>query len=216
MPWFAEILDALGDLPPWAVLASAAAFSAAESGLGIGIAVPGETVVLLAGAAVDGKVMLTLLFSVVAVTASAGDHVGYVLGRRYGERLRTTALLRRIDDRHWERAMAALHRHGAWAVFLTRLLPVVRTLTPAAAGVAGVRYTRFLPASLAGAAMWSALYVFGGAVAGASARRIGAEFGTVGWVLLGVLAVLAAAAWALPRRVRARSASESGRSTRKG
>ncbi|MFF0740323.1 DedA family protein [Streptomyces sp. NPDC004111] len=207
MSWFAQALDALGSLPPAAVLGAAGAFSAAESGLGIGVVVPGETAVLIAGAAVDGRALLIALFVVVALAASCGDHVGYVLGRRYGDRLRGMALLRRITDAQWDRAVAALHRRGAWAVFLTRLLPVIRTLTPAAAGMAKVRYAHFLPASLAGAAMWSALYVFGGALAGASAGKLGEHLGTVGWVVVGVLGVLAGVFWSLRRRRKARRAA---------
>ncbi|MEU9485679.1 DedA family protein [Streptomyces decoyicus] len=204
MSWFTQTMEALKGLPPPAVLGAAAAFSAAESGLGIGVAVPGETAVLIAGAAVDGKALLAGLFVVVALAASCGDHVGYVLGRRYGDRLRSVALLRRIEDRQWDRAVAALHRHGAWAVFLTRLLPVIRTLTPAAAGVAKVRYSRFLPASLAGAATWSALYVFGGAAAGASAERLTDSFGAVGWAVVGGLAAVTLVAWVVLRRYRTR------------
>ncbi|MEU8760073.1 DedA family protein [Streptomyces sp. NPDC048659] len=205
MSWFAQVLDALGDLPPAAVLGAAGVFSAVESGLGIGIVVPGETAVLVAGAAVHGEALLIALFVVVALAASLGDHVGYVLGRRYGERLRGAALLRRVTDAQWDRAVLALRRRGAWAVFLTRLLPVIRTLTPAAAGMARVRYAHFLPASLAGAATWSALYVFGGALAGASAERLGAYLGTAGWAVIGVLAALAVGVWMLRRRTAAPS-----------
>ncbi|KKZ71047.1 membrane protein [Streptomyces showdoensis] len=193
-------------MPPAAVLGAAGLFSAAESGLGIGVVVPGETAVLIAGAAVHGKALLITLFVVVTLAASCGDHVGYVLGRRYGERLREAALLRRITDAQWDRAVLALRRRGAWAVFLTRLLPVIRTLTPAAAGMAQVRYAHFLPASLAGAATWSALYVFGGALAGASAEQLGAYLGTAGWAVIGVLAVPALVVWALRRRRTARRA----------
>ncbi|MFB7512973.1 DedA family protein [Streptomyces sp. NPDC056144] len=205
MSWFVQALDTLGGLPPAAVLGTAGLFSAAESGLGIGIVVPGETAVLIAGAAVHGKGLLTVLFVVVALAASLGDHVGYVLGRRYGEQLRNAALLRRITDAQWERAVRALHRHGAWAVFLTRLLPVIRTLTPAAAGMARVRYAHFLPASLAGAATWSAVYVFGGALAGASAKQLGTYLGTAGWAVIGTLVALATAVWILRRPHRHRA-----------
>ncbi|MEV4247717.1 VTT domain-containing protein [Streptosporangium canum] len=65
---------------------------------------------------------------------TAGDHVGYLLGRRYGGRMRELAVVRRLGVRHWDRATAAPRRHGAAAVFVTRLIPIVRTLTPAAVG----------------------------------------------------------------------------------
>ncbi|MFE7617851.1 DedA family protein [Streptomyces sp. NPDC057496] len=171
-------------------LALASVFALAESGLGAGMFVPGEVAVLVLSAGTEGMRSLLLLFLVVAVSSSAGDHIGYFLGIRYGERLRETRLVRRIGRRHWDRAQDLFHRHGAAAVFLTRLLPVVRTLTPATAGVSSVSYVRFLPASLAGAAMWSALYVSAGALASASVREAEATITKVLWALSGTAVVL--------------------------
>lgn len=190
MSWLKEVLETSSSAPLPVTLVLSGAFAAAESGLGIGIAVPGETVVLVLAASLDNPAALMSLFVTVTFASSAGDHVGYVLGRRYGDRLRDVPLVRRMGRDHWDRAVRSFHRYGAWSVFLTRLLPVVRTLTPATAGVAGVRYRRFLPASLAGAALWSALYVVSGALVRASVDEIGAFISRVGW---GVLVCLVAA-----------------------
>ncbi|WP_328653159.1 DedA family protein [Micromonospora sp. NBC_00330] len=200
MSWITDILDTLSDLPTPVVLLAAAAFSIAESGLGVGIVIPGETVVLVLGAAMDNPVALVSLFLIVGLANSAGDHIGYFLGRRYGHRLRDTYPGRRIGAANWDRALQALQRYGAWAVFLTRLLPIVRTLTPATAGMAKVPYPHFLPASLTGAYMWSALYVFAGALAGASVERIETVIGNTGTVILVVLVVLVLVVFALRRR----------------
>lgn len=132
---------------------------------------PGEVAVLALSAGTEGTRPLLALFLVVTLSSSAGDHIGYFLGIRYGQRMRETRLVRRIGQHHWDRAQELCHRYGARAVFLTRLLPVVRTLTPATAGVGSVRYLRFLPASLAGAAMWSALYVSAGTLVSTSCAR---------------------------------------------
>ncbi|MEU5288198.1 DedA family protein [Streptomyces sp. CA-278952] len=190
MSWLQDFLDSVSSVPLPATLAFAAAFSAAESGLAVGAVVPGETVVIVLAAAMPGPVALAALFVIVAVAGSAGDHVGYLLGRRYGERVRDLGVVRRWGQGRWDEAMRFLHRYGAWAVFLTRLVPLVRTLTPAAAGVAGVRYRSFLPASLAGAMTWAALYVGLGALAKASVDRIEALSGRVGWAVLATLVLL--------------------------
>lgn len=144
-------------------LALAAAF--AESGLGIGAAVPGETFVVVLAAAVGGGWPAVALAASVTLGACLGDHVGYLVGRRHGERLRTTTVVRRVGVHHLDRALAAMRRHGAAAVVLTRLVPVVRTLAPAAAGAAGLPYGRFLAASLAGSGLWAGVYVGGGSLA---------------------------------------------------
>ncbi|MFE9727915.1 DedA family protein [Streptomyces sp. NPDC005794] len=190
MSWIQDVLTAVSEMSPAARFALASAFAFAESGLGAGMFVPGEVAVLALSAGTEGTRPLLALFLVVAVSSSAGDHIGYFLGIRYGERMRETRLVRRIGQHHWDRAQVLCHRHGAAAVFLTRLLPVVRTLTPATAGVGSVRYLRFLPASLAGAAMWSALYVSAGSLVSASLREAETLVANILWVLLGVAAAL--------------------------
>ncbi|MQA12307.1 MAG: DedA family protein [Pseudonocardiaceae bacterium] len=161
---------------------------------------PGEAGVLVLGTTATSPVRFGLLFLVVGLAASIGDHVGYWLGRRYGVRLRETRLVRRLGVRHWDRAMLALHRHGAAAVLLTRMVPVVRTLSPAGAGASRLPYRRFLPASIAAGLLWSGVYVGLGAFAGASARYLERMLGTAGWIVLGVAALACALVWWSRRR----------------
>lgn len=71
MSWIAGVLDTLSELPMPAVLLAAAAFGTAESGLGVGFVVPGETVVLVLGAAMDSPAALVSLFLVVGVANNA-------------------------------------------------------------------------------------------------------------------------------------------------
>lgn len=200
MDWLTEGVRALSDLPFPLVGAVAAVMAFAESGLGLGSVFPGETGVLILGAAATGPVRFAVMLVLVALGVTAGDHVGYWLGRRYGDRMRGTRVVRRLGVRHWDRATTALRRHGAWAVFVTRLIPVVRTLTPAAAGASQVPYGRFLPASLAGSLLWSAVYVSLGAFAGASATRLEQMLGRASWALLVLLAVLVVAVTLIRRR----------------
>lgn len=166
--------------------------SFAESGLGLGMVFPGETAVVVLAATMQSGPEIVLLGIFVALGASAGDHVGFAIGRRYGDALRGTGVVRRLGVDHYDHATAKLRRHGGLAVFLTRLVPVVRTLTPAAAGASGLSYRRFAPASLAGSAMWAGVYVGGGSVAGAVAAMTSNALGGAVWLVpaLAVLAVL--------------------------
>lgn len=163
----------------------------AESGLGVGTVLPGETVVVVLAASMPSWPWTLALGICVAAGASLGDHVGYLVGRRFGHRLRETRLVRRLGTGSYDRAVDTLHRRGAAAVFLTRLVPVVRVLTPAAAGVAKVPYRSFLPASLAGSVLWSAVYVGGGsalaAVLAPAAGALGAAALPVGLGVLGAI-----------------------------
>ncbi|MFC5818497.1 DedA family protein [Nonomuraea harbinensis] len=203
MDWIAEGVQAVSDLPFPLLGLVAGAMAFAESGLGVGSVLPGETGVLLLGVAATTPGRFAALLLIVALGVTAGDHVGYWLGQRYAGRMRDTRAVRRLGVRHWDRATDALHRHGAAAVFLTRLVPVVRTLTPAAAGAAHLPYNRFLPASLAGSLLWSAVYVGLGAFAGASAAHLEGLLGRFSWLLLAAVALVAAAVAVLRRRSRA-------------
>ena len=171
-------------------LAAGLGIAFAESGLGVGMFLPGETAIVLLAATLPSWQLMVALGVLVAVGACAGDHVGYLLGRRYGERLRSTRPVRRIGVEHFDRATDLLRRRGALAVFGTRLLPVLRTVTPAAAGTAGLSYRMFLPASFAGSCTWALVYVGGGSVVAAVAD---AADGLLGGAL-GILLVVAALA----------------------
>nr|WP_274598658.1 CDP-alcohol phosphatidyltransferase family protein [Plantibacter sp. CFBP 8775] len=165
-------------------------FTTAESGLWLGLVVPGEPVVLLLAAMLDSAPGALVLFLAVALGGSLGDQLGYLVGRRSGGRLRDSAIVRRLGVDGWDRAVEALERRGAQAVFLTRLVPVLRCLTPTAAGVARVPYRSFLAASLLGSLLWSAVYVGVGSLVRATLDTVRQYLGATGWVLLFALVVL--------------------------
>jgi membrane protein DedA with SNARE-associated domain len=194
-----DVLTGLADLPQPAVVAVTGALTLAECTLGVGLIAPGETSLLIASTTVTTVPRFLVMWLVVSVCAVAGDSIGYLLGRRYGERLRDSRIVRKIGQQHWDRAGDLLRRRGGVAVFSARFLPVVRTLVPASAGASHLEYRRFLPASIAGAVCWSALHIGIGSAAGASAKYIESVLGGVSWVLFGALAV-AGVIYALRKR----------------
>ena len=143
-------------------------FALAESGLGLGAVLPGEVAISSLAANVDGALPLLLLGIAVALGASAGDHLGYVIGRVSGPRLRGSRLITRLGLDRWDKASELMQAHGFWAILVSRLLPFVRTVMPAVAGAAHLRYPRFALASLLGAAVWSGVWVGAGAGLAAS------------------------------------------------
>lgn len=176
----------------------------AESGLGIGMLVPGETAVVVIAATMPSTPAALALALVVALGASAGDHVGFLLGRRYGDALRESRAVRRLGHEHFDRATALVRRRGGYAVFLTRLVPVVRTLMPAAAGASGLAYRRFAPASLAGSLTWSAAYVGGGSILAGFTRLATHVLGGSSWIVVSTVLLLVAMAWLARVAVRRR------------
>lgn len=155
------LLDALSQQPALVTVGMGVA-ALGESALGLGVLVPGETMVSIGAHTLDGSA-LWLAWVVVAAAAFLGDHVGYLLGRRYGPALATSALVRRLGAHHWQRATSVLDGHGVAVLVVGRLVPGVRTLLAPAAGALGMRYRRYGPAAAVAALLWSALWVGGGA-----------------------------------------------------
>ena len=149
----------------WLEVGLGALLAFAEAMLGVGIVLPGEVMVTGVASSLEGDARIAL-FLAVALGASAGDHVNYWIGRALGPRLSGSRLVARIGLHHWDRAVRMTQRYGAWAVVLSRLVPVVRTLMAAVAGVSHLRYRSFASASLAGSALWAGIWVAAGRALG--------------------------------------------------
>ncbi len=193
-------LERVGELPPGLIFVVAALLVAAETGLVVGLFLPGEPVLLVAGfLASTGTVDIGPLIAVLVAAALLGDSVGYLLGRRYGPRVRVTRFGRWIGEPRWARSDDLLSRYGGRAVFLGRWIGFARTLVPPLAGAGGLPYRRFLA--------WDALAVFTyvpgsvllGYVAGESyqelERTLGRATGAVALLAFGVAALVLAGRW---------------------
>ena len=168
----ADVLEWLQALPQPALVGATGALVFFECTIGLGFIAPGEGGLLVAATTVDTVSRFLVLWAVVTVAAGIGDSIGYAIGRRFGPQLRETKVIQKYGVEGWDKATGILRKRGAWAVFFARFLPVVRTLTPAAAGTAGLPYRKFLPAVVAGAALWSATHIAIGAALGQAAKRI--------------------------------------------
>jgi membrane protein DedA with SNARE-associated domain len=152
-------------LGPAAVLVAMAVVFA-ETGLLLGFFLPGDsllfTVGLLAAVGVF-HLPVALVLAGMALAAVVGDQVGYLIGRALGPRVfGRESGSRWFRARHAERAREFFDRHGPKAVILARFVPVVRTFTPVAAGVAGMPRRRFTQFNVVGAVLWSVLLVGAG------------------------------------------------------
>lgn len=142
----------------------------AESAAFLGVLVPGESLVLVAGfLAAQQALHLDALMVVVAVGAAIGDSIGYELGRRLGEPwvLRYGRYVG-VRASHLERSHAFFARHGGKAVFLGRFVGFARALVPFLAGASRMPYRRFLPYNALGALLWSVSFLLLGYLLGAS------------------------------------------------
>lgn len=194
------LLDWLQTLPLVGVVAIAGLLVFGECTFGLGLVVPGESGLFILGTTATSTPKFLTMWLVTTACAVAGDSVGYLIGKRYGPRLRQWKLVRRHAARGWDQAGGFLRRRGAVAVLVAVFLPVLRTFMPAVAGASGLRYRTFLPAVLVGAIGWCALHIGVGALAGAAARRIEDFIGRGSWILAATLAAITIVVVVLKRR----------------
>jgi membrane protein DedA with SNARE-associated domain len=134
----------------------------------LGIPVPEETVVLTAGFLAGREILdVKAVFTVVVLSAIAGDSTGYLMGRTGGARVldRLTRMSSFVRNRR-ERFEAFFHEHGNKAVFMARFITGLRFMAGPMAGAAGMKFTRFLRWNMMGAVSWCSLMVATGYLLG--------------------------------------------------
>lgn len=128
----------------------------AESGLLVGMFLPGDSLLFTAGfMASQGFFNLPALLAITFIAAVLGDNVGYATGKRYGHKVfrKQNSIL--FDQKHIEKAEKFYDKHGGKTLILARFTPIVRTVAPILAGVGKMPYRRFLAFNLVGAFLWA-------------------------------------------------------------
>jgi membrane protein DedA with SNARE-associated domain len=159
--------------------------------------VPSELIMLFGGALAAGAVSgahpdLTLVIAAGTLGNVAGSYVAWAVGRYAGQ-----ATLRRwgryvwLRDEDVDRATRWFDRYGAAAVFLGRLLPVVRTFISLPAGFANMAPVRFGVYTLAGCVPWTAALAIAGYAVGRDWQRIADDFHGPTYVVAGIIGVAA-------------------------
>ncbi|MBI4188009.1 MAG: DedA family protein [Chloroflexi bacterium] len=90
-----------------------------------------------------------------AITYAIGMWGGRPLLEKYGKYLLISHYDLTIADRWFTRT-------GSWSIFLSRLLPVVRTFISLPAGIARMPFIKFLVYTFAGSFIWSVGLTYGG------------------------------------------------------
>ena len=62
--------------------------------------------------------------------------------------------------------MDTVQRHGGWGVFVSKLIPMVRTIISIPAGVLKMPLRQYLISSLAGVFLWNLVFVGAGYLGG--------------------------------------------------
>ncbi|MCK6080593.1 DedA family protein [Microbacterium sp. EYE_5] len=177
-----------------------------ETSVLVGLIVPGDTIVIVAGTAVDSLAEGAWLVLAVLVGALVGESIGYALGRWLGPRIRFSRVGRLIGEHNWTRAELYLRRRGGPAIFLSRFLPVLHSLVPLTVGMSGFAYRRFLAWTTPACALWSIAYVSVTAVAAEGYREISDSLHYAGYLFVGAIVVFLIAVYVVKRIIGAREA----------
>lgn len=128
----------------------------AESGILVGLLLPGDSLLFTAGLlASQGVVDIWTLIFVVFLGAVLGDSVGYAFGKKIGPKIfikEDSLFFRKV---YLARAQDFYAKYGGKTIVLARFLPFIRTFAPILAGVGKMNYRAFLIYNIFGAIIWA-------------------------------------------------------------
>jgi membrane-associated protein len=189
----ANIFDAhsiVGDLG----LAGILAIIFAETGLLVGLAFPGDSLLFIAGIAASASGAEILggaslhavpIFIGAPLAAIAGSQCGHFLGNRYGRKLFDRPNGRLFTQERVAQTERWLLKYGVGkALLLSRFIPFVRTLINPMVGIIGYPARKFALWNIIGAVIWSQLILGAGYILG---NKIS---GSIDKYLLPIIAVI--------------------------
>jgi len=151
-----EQLPTLQEIVIWGGYVGLFAIVFSETGLLVGFFLPGDSLLVTAGlyAAATGQLNVAYLIPLLILAAFCGNSTGYLIGRRAGQ-----ALYNRPQSRFFRRDQLLKTRefyekYGGITIVLAQFMPFARTFAPVVAGIAEMKYRRFISFNLVGAICW--------------------------------------------------------------
>lgn len=137
----------------------------AETGLLIGLAFPGDSLLFIAGIAASGSgaailggahLSPALLFILAPVAAISGSQIGHLIGAKYGRKLFDRPDGRFFTQRRVVATEKWITKYGVGkAIILARFIPFVRTLINPMCGVIAIPARKFFIWNVVGAIIWT-------------------------------------------------------------
>ncbi len=130
-----------------------------ESGLILTPFLPGESLLFALGAVTAaGGVSPVFMILLLVFAAILGGFLNYALGFWAGEHI-LQKLTVNFVQKGMEKTDVFYKKHGAKAVLIARLIPIVRSFVPFFAGVAKMRFGLFALFNLLGGFIWISLFI---------------------------------------------------------
>ena len=128
-----------------------------ETLIGPGFFIYGEFI-FLAGSILAGAGFLNIwIVSLACILGGIiGDSASFFIGRVYGKKLINSFIHKRnrfFNEKNYNKGRKFFDRYGVKSVFLARFLGPLSWVTPFIAGIAGVKYKKFLKYNIPGVAL---------------------------------------------------------------
>jgi membrane-associated protein len=133
-----------------------AAIIFAESGVMVGVFLPGDTLLLSAGIlAATGQLNIVTTIIVISLAAILGDNVGYEIGKRLGPRLfrKKDGVIFRKE--YIDRAEVFYEKYGSKTMLAAHYIPIVRSFAPVTAGASNMNRKLFFLYDAIGDISWA-------------------------------------------------------------
>jgi membrane protein DedA with SNARE-associated domain len=141
---------------------------------GIGIPTPGQTLLMASALeAAEGRMNIVLLLFLVALAATAGNSLGYTIGR-WGGRMALDKL--KVNPNRQQYLDDLFRRRGGAVILFARFLDGLRQLNGIVAGVLRMPWWGFTAYNVAGAMLWTCAWGLGTYFMGRDIHAIAAFF----------------------------------------
>lgn len=135
----------------------------AETGLVVTPFLPGDSLIFATGAFAGGGLLnVWICYAVIITAAILGDTVNYLIGYRVGPKVFSKENSWLFKKAYLDKAQAFYEKHGGKTIILARFIPIIRTFAPFVAGIGKMKYRAFIFYNIAGAFVWTSLFLFAG------------------------------------------------------
>lgn len=139
----------------WGGYALLSAVVFAETGLLVGLFLPGDSLLFTVGVVAGaGQLNIVQICALLVISSVVGDQSGYWLGHRTGPRIFTRPDSLLFKHEYVVRTQAFYAKHGGKTLIYAKFVPIVRTFAPFMAGVGRMPYTRFVGFNVIGGVGW--------------------------------------------------------------
>lgn len=131
-----------------------------ETGIVITPFLPGDSLIFVAGTlAAQGYLNIFVILLSLIIAAIIGDSLNYSIGKMFGR-----AIIKRnmVKIEYIRKAELFYDKYGGKAIIFARFVPIIRTFAPFVAGIAKMKYSKFIFYNIAGGIIWVSLFAIGG------------------------------------------------------